>query len=222
MKILYAEDEKGIREAIAQILEIKGHEVTAVKNGVEAVQQATQHLFEMIVLDIMMPEKDGLTALKEMRDNQIFTPVILLTAKSQAEDVYNGFDYGADDYIIKPFEAQDLLARIDALHRRETQYGMRPITFGDVTVNKREGTISSPTISYTTDPIEIEIFRLLARMTSPISITELHEKTKIDIPALEFYAKCLQQKISMLNSSIKMRIKENTYQLVHRTAKTEK
>lgn len=218
MKILYAEDEKGIREAIAQILEIKGHEVTAVKNGVEAVQQATQHLFEMIVLDIMMPEKNGLTALQEMRANQVYTPVILLTAKSQSEDIQIGFEYGADDYIIKPFEAQDLLMRIDALHRRETQYGTRPITFGDITINKREGMISSPTISYTTDPIEVEIFRLLARMTSPIPIDELHEKTKIDIPALEFYAKCLQQKISMLNSSVRMRIKENTYQLVCKPA----
>lgn len=214
MKILYAEDEKGIREAIAQILEIKGHEVTAVKNGAEAVCQATQHLFEMIILDVMMPEKDGLTALKEMRDSQVFTPVILLTAKTQPEDIYTGFENGADDYITKPFEAQDLLARIEALHRRETQYGTRPITFGDITINKREGMISSPFISYTTDPIEVEIFRLLARMTSPITVDELHEKTKIDIPALEFYAKCLQQKISMLNSNVKMKIKENTYQLV--------
>lgn len=217
MKILYAEDEKGIREAIVAILEIKGHKVTAVANGVEAVQKASQHLYEMIILDIMMPEKDGLTALKEMRENQVFTPCILLTAKGQSEDIYKGFDYGADDYITKPFEAQDLLSRMEALYRRETQYGTRPVSFCDLIVNKREGVIASKTISYTIDPIEIEIFRLLARMKEPITMEELHAKTKIDIPALEFYAKCLQQKISMLNSCVKMKIKEDTYQLIEKT-----
>lgn len=214
MKILYAEDEKGIREAIATILEMKGHEVTAVSNGEEAITATSRHLYDIIVLDIMMPKKDGLTALKEMRVNQVFTPVILLTAKSQTDDVQKGFEFGADDYIIKPFEAQDLLARINALYRRETQYGVKPITFNDITVNKREGTIASPTISYTINPTETEIFRLLARMKEPITIDELQEKTKAEKGTIEFYAKCLQQKISMLNSNVKMEIDSNTYQLI--------
>lgn len=214
MKILYAEDERGIREAITEILELKGHEVTAVKNGEEAVSATGMHLYDIIVLDIMMPVKNGLEALQEMRINQVFTPVILLTAKSQSEDIQKGFEQGADDYITKPFEAQDLLSRINALYRRETQYGVKPIKFNDITVNKREGTITSPTISYTINPTEIEIFRLLARMKAPLSIGELQEKTKTDSAAIAFYAKCLQQKISMLNSSVKMEISGNTYQLV--------
>ena len=213
MKILYAEDEKGIREAIVTILEMKGNEVTAVTNGEEAVAATSHHLYDVIVLDVMMPHKDGFTALKEMRENQVFTPVILLTAKSQAEDMQEGFEVGADDYIKKPFEAQDLIARINALYRRETQYGVK-ITFNDLVVNKREGVISSPTISYTIHPTEIEIFRLLARMKAPISIEELQRKTKTERPTIEFYAKCLQQKISMLNSEVELEINENTYQLV--------
>lgn len=215
MKILYAEDESGIRDAITAILEMKGNNVTAVANGEEAVTAASHHLYDVIILDVMMPKKDGFSTLKELRENQVFTPVILLTAKSQAEDIQEGFEVGADDYIVKPFEAQDLISRINALYRRETQYGVKPIKFNDIMVNKREGTITSPTISYTINPTEFEIFRLLARMKSPITVEELQNKTKVERASIEFYAKCLQQKIEMLNSTTKMEIKHNTYQLLH-------
>ena len=166
MKILYAEDEKGIREAIAQILEIKGHEVTAVKNGAEAVRQATQHLFEMIILDVMMPEKDGLTALKEMRDSQVFTPVILLTAKTQPEDIYTGFENGADDYITKPFEMKEVLARIEAVLRRTSgvaaEKKARRLTFDKLTIDMDAFELTVDGNKVDTPPKEMELLYYLA------------------------------------------------------------
>ena len=116
-KILIAEDEKQLAKAVKTILEYSHYEVTVANNGLEAVKQTKEEHYNCIILDIMMPVMNGIDALKEMRKNGISTPIILLTAKSQVEDKIEGLDAGANDYLTKPFNKDELLARIRAQTR---------------------------------------------------------------------------------------------------------
>ena len=116
-KILIAEDEKQLAKAVKTILEYNHYEVITVNNGFEAVKQTKEENFNCIILDIMMPVMNGIDALKEMRKNGITTPIILLTAKSEVEDKIEGLDAGANDYLTKPFNKDELLARIRAQTR---------------------------------------------------------------------------------------------------------
>lgn len=216
MKILYAEDEKSIRDAISAIFQIKGYELVTVADGEMAVQEATTQLFDIILLDIMMPKMDGLTALQKMRQNQIYTPIILLTAKGQTDDVIRGLDMGADDYIKKPFEASELITRIEILYRRESNYASQIITFDDVKLDKKENKLYTEKESLSVSPTEMAIFKYLARMVSAINVNEISMKIKQPKEDVEFYARCLQKKIAMLNSNVELEIKDNKYKLITR------
>ena len=116
-KILIAEDDKELAKAIKIILEYNNYEVTVTNNGLEALQKTDEENFNCIILDIMMPVMNGIDSLKEMRANGINTPIILLTAKAQIDDKVEGLDAGANDYLTKPFNKDELLARIRAQTR---------------------------------------------------------------------------------------------------------
>ena len=213
MKILYVEDEVSIREAVTEIFNIKGYEVVEASDGQEAVDKASHELFDIIVMDIMMPNMNGIEALKIIRENQIFTPIILLTAKTEMEDVVNGLSLGADDYIRKPFDASDLITRIEVLYRREHRYDTKEISFNGVSLNKKEARIYSDSMSLSLPPLEADIFRLLVRMKDKISSEELARKINVDKEDVEFHASCLQQKIGLLNENVKMEIEGPYYKL---------
>lgn len=135
MKILYAEDEVELSDAVTMLLKRNGYSVDCVYDGKEALDYLENMKYDVIILDIMMPKVDGLTVLKTLRKNQISTPVLLLTAKSQTDDVVTGLDLGADDYLTKPFNFKILLARIRALTRREGIVQDETLTFGDLSLN---------------------------------------------------------------------------------------
>ena len=118
MRILFAEDEDELANALEVIFKHNNYAVDVVYNGVDATDYALTYAYDVIVLDIMMPKRDGITALKMIREKGNKTPVLLLTAKSQIEDKVHGLDSGADDYLAKPFSTPELLARIRALARR--------------------------------------------------------------------------------------------------------
>jgi DNA-binding response OmpR family regulator len=113
-----AEEEAKVRVGLEASLRIAGHDVATAADGEEALRMASQGRFDIIVLDSMLPLKDGIAVCEELRANDIRTPVVMLTARTQAEDMLQGFAAGADDYITKPFEAMELLARISAIMRR--------------------------------------------------------------------------------------------------------
>lgn len=119
MRILMVEDEKYMAKAVAEILKKNHYTVDLVHNGEDGLDHALSGIYDIIILDIMLPKKDGLTILKEVRKAGIDTPVILLTAKVQIEDKVKGLDFGADDYLPKPFHTDELLARLRALNRRK-------------------------------------------------------------------------------------------------------
>jgi len=138
MKILLAEDEKELSRAVTAILAHEGYEVDAVYDGSDAVRKASENVYECMILDIMMPVKDGITALKEIRAAGDRTPVIMLTAKAGIDDRIEGLDSGADDYLTKPFAMKELLARIRSAARRAGSYSQGIVTADSVTLNMDE------------------------------------------------------------------------------------
>ncbi|QUH19737.1 response regulator transcription factor [Alkaliphilus sp. B6464] len=119
MKVLLVEDEKQLSEALIQILKQNKYMVDGVYNGEDGLDYALTGIYDVIILDIMLPKLNGLEILKKIREENISTPVILLTAKGEVLDKIKGLDCGADDYLPKPFSTDELLARLRALTRRK-------------------------------------------------------------------------------------------------------
>lgn len=142
MKLLYAEDERALSEAVADILAYHNYIVDAVYNGVDAYDYALLGDYDGIILDIMMPGRDGVEVLSALRKNGCRTPILLLTAKTQVDDRIRGLDAGADDYLPKPFDMGELLARVRAMLRRREEFHPELLTFGDLTLNIQSGALS--------------------------------------------------------------------------------
>jgi DNA-binding response OmpR family regulator len=138
MRILLAEDNDQLRHVITMALKTIPYDVDAVVNGQEAVDHAKQNPYDVMILDIMMPIKDGLQALKEIRASGDRTYVIMLTALSEVDDKVNGLDAGADDYLTKPFSLKELLARLRSLARRFDSLDEDVLKFGNITLDGNE------------------------------------------------------------------------------------
>lgn len=142
MKLLFAEDEKALSEAVVDILTYHNYIVDAVYDGADAYDYAISGGYDGIILDIMMPKRDGLDVLAALRENGCKTPILLLTAKAEVYDRIRGLDMGADDYLSKPFDMGELLARIRAMLRRREEFHPDMITFGDLTLNMQNNELS--------------------------------------------------------------------------------
>ena len=138
MRLLLAEDERDLSNVEKKILEHAGYEVDAAFDGEEALQYARNHAYDCMIFDIMMPKKDGVQALKEIREKGNMTPVIMLTAKAEIDDRITGLDAGADDYLTKPFAMGELLARLRSLTRRSTAFTPSKLTVGNVELDVEE------------------------------------------------------------------------------------
>ena len=136
--VLVVEDEEGLLETLAHNFRYEGYEVMTARTGPEGLKMALKQKPDLVVLDIMLPEKDGFTVLKELRQRHREMPVLVITARNFEADVLKGFDLGADDYLTKPFGVKELLARAKRLLQRGTVAGTIPgattYTFGDVEV----------------------------------------------------------------------------------------
>ena len=138
LRVLIAEDEQQLARVLTAALQSINYEVTAVENGELAVKAAQENAYDVIILDIMMPVKDGLTALKEIRASGDRTYVMMLTAMAEVDDRVTGLDAGADDYLTKPFSLKELLARLRSLERRNEEYDDDVLTFADLTLDNNE------------------------------------------------------------------------------------
>ena len=143
MKVLFAEDETDLQDVVTEYLRYQGYNVTAVNNGAEAVEKAKTDAFDAIVLDVMMPVMDGVTAIKKIREIGNTSPAIFLTAKSQVEDRIEGLDAGADDYLTKPFSMEELSARLRALYRRKRDYKIRKLTYGNIVLDMEQSELKA-------------------------------------------------------------------------------
>ena len=133
--ILLAEDTVDLNRAVSAVLEHEGFQVTSFTDGLSAAEALTRNVYDLVILDIMMPGKSGLEVLRGMRETGDVTPVILLTAKTEIDDRVEGLEAGADDYLPKPFAMKELIARVRSLVRRNTDYGTGNLAFADFTLN---------------------------------------------------------------------------------------
>ncbi len=136
MRILLVEDEVRLSQALVEIFQKNKYGVDAVYTGTEGLKYAQSGIYDAIILDIMLPEIDGITILRTLREDKNMVPVLLLTAKDDVADKVRGLDCGADDYMTKPFSTDELLARIRSLTRRKGEFKENTVTFGDLTLNK--------------------------------------------------------------------------------------
>ncbi|MCH3921312.1 response regulator transcription factor [Limosilactobacillus sp.] len=143
MRILVAEDEQQLAHVLATAMRTKGYQVDVVGDGQAAVDHAQENPYDVIILDIMMPVKSGLEALKEIRASGDSTYVMMLTAMGEEDDRVNGLDAGADDYLTKPFSLKELLARLRSRERRSEEFNRDVIQFGDLTLNSNDQSLES-------------------------------------------------------------------------------
>jgi len=132
MKILIVEDEKKIASFIKRGLEEENYQVTVSNDGADGFKRASTGEFDLVILDCMLPKRDGLSIVQELRETGLQVPVLLLTAKAETNDVVSGLDAGADDYLVKPFAFAELQARVRALIRRSEQDRGAEIRFADL------------------------------------------------------------------------------------------
>ena len=143
LRLLLAEDERDLSRALSAILQHEGYDVDAAYDGEMASEKIESNIYDIIVLDIMMPKKDGMEVLKDLRSGGNVTPVLMLTAKSEIENRVDGLDAGADDYLTKPFAMKELLARVRSMVRRKEEYVPDTLKFGNMVFDKQTLEISS-------------------------------------------------------------------------------
>ncbi len=161
MRVLIIEDEPELRAQIADTLRQQNYTVDTAGDGVTGLERACTEPYDLLILDIMLPVQDGFTVLREMRAEQVATPVLMLTARVEVEDRVRGLDLGADDYLLKPFSMAELLARIRALLRRSHTQASPLLTVGDIHLDTgtREVTRSGRPVSLT--PKEFALLEFL-------------------------------------------------------------
>ncbi len=226
MRLLLAEDEKSLSRALVKILEHGNYSVDAVYDGEEALDYLTAENYDGVILDIMMPKKDGLTVLKELRSKGNTIPVLLLTAKSEIDDKVEGLDLGANDYLTKPFAPPELLARIRAMLRTGAGAQAVPdndLRRGNVTLNLAKFELSTPSGRYQLANKEFQIMELLLRNRNQvISAERLLEKiwgydTESEINVVWVYISYLRKKLQALNADIRIRAQRNAGYVLEKT-----
>ncbi len=142
MRILLAEDEKRMAAALVALLKAEKYDADHVADGGSALEALKSGVYDIAVLDVMMPEMNGFEVARRARKSGVKTPILMLTAKSQLDDKITGLDSGADDYLTKPFETRELLARIRALGRRNVGFQEEGLRFGDLLLDTASATLS--------------------------------------------------------------------------------
>lgn len=204
MKILYAEDELQLSMAVTEILKMEEYEVDAVYDGEEALEHVLNQEYDAIILDIMMPKKSGIEVVTAMRDKGIFTPVMLLTAKNETDDRIAGLSSGADDYLGKPFAMGELIARLNAMLRRTTQYKTKTIASGNISLNCETGELKSDQGSLRLSNKETALLSMfMKKEATPFSSKELMEqlwKEQEDEDAVLLYVSYLRNKLKQIHA----------------------
>jgi len=158
MRILTVEDERSLLQAISAVLTDEGYQVDCADRGDEGLLLAERGIYDLLVLDIMMPGLDGLTLVRKLRAKGIMTPVLFLTAKDSVEARVEGLDAGADDYLVKPFAVEELLARTRAILRRNGKIGMEgDLSYGPISVkpNEHDGYVDTHPLKLTTKEYDL-------------------------------------------------------------------
>lgn len=171
MKILVVEDDRELSRAIKRLLEFNKYEVDVAFDGLEALDKVHYNEYDALILDYMMPKMDGITTLKTLRANDNNIPVLMLTAKASIDDKVEGLDAGADDYLTKPFQIKELLARVRALLRRKGEV-ISSLEFGDFTLDPNTAEVISKDKRINLTNKEYQLLELLIRNKNVLLSTE--------------------------------------------------
>ena len=220
MKILVAEDEPQLLRVLTVAMEHAGYDVDPGDNGLKAVEHAKENSYDVIMLDIMMPVMDGITALKKIRESGDKTYILMLTAKAEVDDRVTGLDSGADDYLTKPFSLKELLARLRSKERREDDFTPNKLELGDVTLNvSKQELVSHNSIRLRGTETQLMNYFLLNQNKELSTEELLNHVWKNDIDAnadvVWIYVSYLGQKLQSIQSSVRIEgDKGGSYKLV--------
>jgi two-component system response regulator MprA len=168
-KVLIAEDDPSVRKAVQRVLELEKYDVTAVNDGQAALEELGKTRFDLAVLDVMMPFADGLTVCREARHRGIETPILLLTARVEVGDRVAGLDAGADDYLVKPFVVDELLARCRALLRRSVSSNAQStLTVGNLVLNSLTREVHRGSRALSLTKTEFDLLELLMQQPNTV------------------------------------------------------
>lgn len=215
MRILLAEDEKSMSKALVAILTKNNYSVDAVYDGEEALSYILTGDYDCAILDVMMPKMNGFEVLKEVRAKQMTLPVMMLTAKSQIDDKVEGLDLGANDYLTKPFESRELLARLRAITRAITPVADNTLKYGNVTLNRANFELSTDTGSVKLAAKEFQMMEYL--MANPgvlISTEKFMDKVwgldfDGDINIVWTNLSYLRKKLTQIGANVKIKATRN-------------
>ena len=215
MRLLLCEDEVELSNALMAILKHNNYSVDAVYDGEDALQYLETENYDGVILDIMMPKIDGITVLKTIRGKGNNVPVLMLTAKSEINDKVSGLDYGADDYITKPFIAKELLARIRAMTRRKAEVTDSVLTFANISLNRMTFELKTEKGSLRLANKEFQMLEML--LINPLNVisSELFmEKiwgydSESEINVVWVYISALRKKLNSIDASVQIKARRN-------------
>ena len=208
LNILVVDDEKRLADSIGEIFRSQKYSCDCVYDGKEGFEYAVSGIYDVIVLDIMLPKMNGFEVLKSLRAKNINTPIILLTARDEISDKVRGLDYGADDYLTKPFSKDELLARVRALSRRTGDVLIDQLKFGDLILNLNTCDLECNKKSVHLGYKEFEIIKML--MSNPAQVFSKDDIiTKVwgylseaEDNNVEVYISFLRKKLAFLGSDV--------------------
>ena len=215
MRILLAEDEKSMSRALCAILTKNNYSVETVYDGQDALDYLLGGEYDCAILDVMMPKMDGFTVLQKIRGKGITIPVMMLTAKSEVDDKVEGLDLGANDYLTKPFESRELLARLRAITRNTTTAPDNTLRFGNIDLNRSTFELSGPQGSVRLAAKEYQMMEyLMANPGALISTDRFMEKvwgldSDADINVVWTNLSYLRRKLSSIGANVQIKAARN-------------
>lgn len=211
MRILVVEDERSLARAIVKILERNYYSADSVYNGAEALEYVATGNYDAVILDVMMPTMDGITALKRIRGAKNGIPVLILTAKAEVEDRVSGFDSGANYYLTKPFDTKELLAAIRAITRPQGETGSK-LSLGNIVLDRTSYELSSPSGCFRLTNKEFQLMELFManphRIYPPERVMERiwGFDSEAEINVVWVYVSYLRKKLAALGSDVSIRL----------------
>ncbi|MDO5690765.1 MAG: response regulator transcription factor [Tissierellia bacterium] len=211
MRLLLCEDEIELASALAVILKHNNYSVDMVHDGQAALDYLDAENYDGVILDIMMPKVDGITVLRRTRERGNQIPILMLTAKSELDDKILGLDGGADDYLTKPFETKELLARIRAMTRRQAEFTNTILSLGNISLDRATYELKSPTGVFRLANKEFQMLEML--MTHPkhlISAERFMEKiwgydSEAEINVVWVYISYLRKKLTAIGADVQIK-----------------
>lgn len=212
MKILIIEDEYSLADAIAETLKKENFNPNIITNGEEGENEALSNVYDLILLDVMLPNKDGFEILKNLRNEKIETPIIMLTAKSEMSDKLNGLENGADDYITKPFHMRELIARVKVVLKRKINIkDTNILEYSDLKLDLGTGKMSTSYAEISINGKELDLLEILLLNKNRITSREMLANkiwgynSDAEYNNVEVYVSFLRKKLKLLKSNVKIK-----------------